>query len=60
MRWSDASSAVVARAQPLILDGLRGGAMVGRADWFAVDNNYAASIPEDVAKEFLQKEGIVD
>jgi len=35
-------SAVVARAQRLIFDGLRGGATVGMADWFTVDNNYAA------------------
>jgi hypothetical protein len=33
---------VVVRAQRLILDGLRGAAMVGMADWFTVDNNYAA------------------
>ena len=39
----DASSAVVARAQRLILDGLRRGAMVGMADSFTVDNNYAAT-----------------
>jgi hypothetical protein len=34
---------VVARIQRLILDGLRGGAIVGMADWFTVDNNYAAT-----------------
>ena len=43
MRRGDASSAVVARAQRLILDGLRGGAMVGMADWYTDDNNYAAT-----------------
>ncbi|HXO50866.1 MAG TPA: hypothetical protein VN888_07510 [Mycobacterium sp.] len=43
MRRGDASSAVVARAQRLILDGLRGGAMVGMADWFTVDDDYAAT-----------------